>query len=58
MSEQGIIKQANRAAGQLLGCSEKALVNKKLGKYIYPSDQDSYYFFLQDLGTRRKMIRS
>ena len=49
LNEQGIIKKANRAAAQLLGYSNEALVNKKLGKFIHPSDQDNYYFFLHDL---------
>lgn len=49
LDEHGIIRQANRAAGQLLGYSDNALANMKLGKFIHPSDQDSYYFFLQDL---------
>ncbi len=54
LNEQGIIKKANRAAGQLLACSQEALVNKKLGKYIHPSDQDKYYFFLHDLVMEKK----
>ena len=49
LNEQGIIKKANMAAAQLLGCSKEALVNKKLGKFIHPSDQDNYYFYLHDL---------
>ncbi len=49
LNEQGIIKKANMAAAQLLGCSKEALVNRKLGKFIHPSDQDKYYFFLHDL---------
>ena len=54
LNEQGIIKKANLAAGQLLGCSQEALINKKLGKYIHPSDQDKYYFFLHDLAMEKK----
>jgi len=49
LSEQGIIKKANKVAVQLLSCSIEALVDKKLGKFIHPSDQDSYYFYLHDL---------
>jgi len=49
LNEQGIVKRANMAAAQLLGCSIEALVNKKLGKFIHPSDQDNYYFFIRDL---------
>ena len=49
LNEQGIVKRANMAATQLLGCSIEALVNKKLGKFIHPSDQDNYYFFIRDL---------
>ncbi len=49
LNGQGIIKKANMAAAQLLGSSIEALVNKKLGKFIHPSDQDNYYFYLHDL---------
>jgi len=49
MNEQGVIKRANQAAGYLLGYSDEALINQELGKFIHTSDQDSYYFFLQDL---------
>jgi PAS domain S-box-containing protein len=49
LNEQGLIKKANMAAAQLLDCPTEVLVNKKLGKYIHPSDQDNYYFFLHDM---------
>lgn len=49
LDDQGIIKKANMAAAQLLGCSKEALVNMKFGKFIYPSDQDNYYFYIHDL---------
>ena len=49
LNEQGRIKKANAAAAQLLGCEKKAVLDKKLGKYIHPLDQDQYYFFLHDL---------
>ncbi|MDD1644357.1 MAG: PAS domain S-box protein [Methylococcaceae bacterium] len=49
LNEQGIIKKANMAAAQLLGCTTEALVNKKLGKFIHPSDQDNFYFYIHDL---------
>ena len=49
LNEQGIIQKANRAAAQLLGCSIEVLVNRKLGNFIHPSDQDNVYFFLHDL---------
>jgi len=49
LNEQGIIKKANMAAAQLLGCTTEALVNKKLGKFIHPSDQDNYYYYIHDL---------
>ena len=54
LNEQGIIRKANIAAAQLLGCSKEGLVNKKLGKFIHPSDQDKYYFYLQDLVMEKK----
>jgi PAS domain S-box-containing protein len=53
LNEQGTIKKANRAAMQLLGCAIEAMTGKKLGKFIHPSDQDSYYYFLQDLVTEQ-----
>ncbi|MDD5319840.1 MAG: PAS domain S-box protein [Methylococcales bacterium] len=49
LNAQGIIKKVNLAAIQLLGGSQEALVNKKLGKFIHPSDQDDYYLYLHDL---------
>jgi len=49
VNEQGIIKKANIVATQLLSCSKESLVNKKLGKFIHPSDQDNYYLFIRDL---------
>ena len=54
LTGQGIIKKANMAAAQLLGCTQEGLVNKKLGKFIHPSDQDKYYFFLHDLAMEKK----
>jgi PAS domain S-box-containing protein len=54
LNEQGVIKKANMAAAQLLSCSKEALVNKKLGKFIHPSAQDAYYFFLHDLVIKNK----
>jgi PAS domain S-box-containing protein len=54
LNKQGIIKRANIAAAQLLGCSKEALVNNKLGKFIHSSDQDKYYFYLQDLVMEKK----
>ena len=53
LNEQGIIKKANTAAAQLLGCAKESMASKKLGKYIHPSDQDNYYFFLHDLVTEK-----
>jgi PAS domain S-box-containing protein len=49
LNEQGIVKRANVAAALLLGCPTEALVNRKLGEFIHPSDQDNFYFYLQDL---------
>ena len=53
LNEQGVIKKANSAAAQLLGCAIEAMTGKKLGKFIHPSDQDSYYYFFQDLVSER-----
>ncbi|WP_262967327.1 PAS domain-containing sensor histidine kinase [Methylobacter psychrophilus] len=49
INEQGLIKKANIAAIQLLSRSKELLVGKRLGKFIHPSDQDNYYFFIRDL---------
>ena len=49
LNEQGIIKKANVAAMRLLGASKETLINKTLGKFIHPSDQDNYYLFIHDL---------
>jgi PAS domain S-box-containing protein len=46
LNEEGVIQEANLAAGRLLGCSKENLINKKFGKYIYPADQDDYHFFI------------
>jgi PAS domain S-box-containing protein len=51
VDEAGIIQKANRAAAQLLSCTEEKLINKRLGKFIHPSDQDNYYLFIQNLLT-------
>ena len=49
LNEQGIIKKANVAAIRLLSASNETLINKKLGTFIHPSDQDNYYLFMQQL---------
>ncbi|MEY3760876.1 MAG: hypothetical protein RIR39_2367 [Pseudomonadota bacterium] len=49
LNEQGIIKKANIAAIRLLNDSKETLINEKLGKFIHPSDQDNYYFFIHNL---------
>lgn len=49
LDKEGVIKKTNIAATQLLDCSKETLINKKLGKFIHPSDQDNYYFFIHDL---------
>lgn len=49
LDKEDIIKKTNIAATQLLGCSKEMLINKKFGKFIHPSDQDDYYFFIHDL---------
>jgi len=46
---EGVILQANRAAANLLNCPEDNLIHKKMGEFIYPDDQDGYYFFLQSV---------
>ncbi|MDD5265956.1 MAG: PAS domain S-box protein [Methylococcales bacterium] len=49
LNGQGVIKKANIAATRLLGESKESLAGKKLAKFIHPSDQDNYYFFIHDL---------
>ena len=49
LNEQGIIKKANIAANRLLGGADESLNSKKLAKFIHPSDQDNFYFFIHDL---------
>lgn len=48
LDQEGIIQHANLVAAQLLGCAKEMLVNKKLGEFIYPSDQDDCYFFIHN----------
>lgn len=48
LNEEGVIQEANLAAGRLLGCSTENLIHKKFGKYIYPADQDDYHFFIHN----------
>jgi PAS domain S-box-containing protein len=53
LSETGIIQKANTAAATLLGCPKDILINKRLGKFIHPVDQDNYYLFLHRLLTQK-----
>lgn len=54
LDEAGVIQKANPAAALLLGADINDLVHKKLGRLINPSDsdQDSYYFFINDILTQ------
>jgi PAS domain S-box-containing protein len=54
LDKEGIIEKVNIAATQLLGGNIETLVNKKLGKFIHSSDQDNYYFFMNDLLREKK----
>lgn len=49
LNEHGIIQKANVAAANLLGCLKEELINKRLGTFIHPTDQDEYYWFLRGL---------
>ncbi len=49
LNEAGIIQKANLAASALLGCSKQDLLDKRLGQFIHPSDQDDYYLFIRNL---------
>jgi len=53
LTETGIIEKANIAAATLLGCPKDELINKRLGKFIHPLDQDNYYLFIHRLLTQR-----
>jgi PAS domain S-box-containing protein len=50
---KGIILNTNFAAACLLGCSKEKLINRKLGEFINPVDQNIFYFFLRDLATKQ-----
>lgn len=50
---KGIILNANLAAARLLSCSKEKLINRKLGDFINPADQNIFYFFLRDLTTKQ-----
>ncbi|TAN66260.1 MAG: PAS domain-containing sensor histidine kinase [Methylobacter sp.] len=49
LNEAGIIKNANIAASVLLRHPKETLINKRLGEFIHPTDQDNYYLFLRSL---------
>jgi PAS domain S-box-containing protein len=49
LNETGIIQNANEAASTLLGCSKPELINRSLGSFLHPSEQDNYYLFLRNL---------
>ncbi len=49
LNDAGIIQKANMTAAALLGDSKEELINKRLGKFIHPSDQDNYYLFIHRL---------
>jgi len=51
LNEAGVIQNANVAAATLLGCSKQELINRRLGEFIHPSEQDSYYLFIRNLLT-------
>jgi PAS domain S-box-containing protein len=53
LTETGIITAANTAAAILFRVSCDHLLNKKLGQFIHALDQDTLYFFLQDLVTKQ-----
>ncbi|EGW20545.1 PAS domain-containing sensor histidine kinase [Methylobacter tundripaludum] len=49
LNDAGIIQKANMTAAALLGDPKEELINKRLGKFIHPSDQDNYYLFIHRL---------
>ncbi len=56
LNASGIIQNANPAAAKLLGVSLANLVmRKKFGKFIHPSDQDRYYFFINNILNKRTL---
>jgi two-component system cell cycle sensor histidine kinase/response regulator CckA len=49
INEKGIIQQANLTAGNQLGMTRKALINKPLTRFILLEDEDIYYFLRKSL---------
>ncbi|MCX7088801.1 MAG: PAS domain-containing protein [Methylococcales bacterium] len=48
LSREGVILHANHAAEELLNCPKEKLINTRLGRFIHPSDQDTYYRFIKN----------
>ena len=49
ISKNGMIIEANLTATTLLGVTRRALVSMPFSKFIFPEDQDVYYFHLKAL---------
>jgi PAS domain S-box-containing protein len=49
LSQQGIIIEANLTMANFLGVVRGALVQRPLSHFIFPEDQDSYYFHRKQL---------
>lgn len=51
---EGRILSVNRAICTLLGREKRKICGSKLSDYLSPKSQDSYYFFLRELGRSKK----
>ena len=49
LGEKGLIMEANLAIAALLGVEKKNLVRQPLTRFIFPADQDIYYFHFKQL---------
>jgi len=49
LNEEGLILEANLTASNLLGVMTSTLTNKSLTHFIFPEDQDIYYYHRKQL---------
>ena len=45
LSDEGIVRDANSTAAQLLGTQRRELLDKPFTAFVYASDQDAYYLY-------------
>ncbi len=46
LDENGVIRRANLTGAAMLGQDRAALVGQRLSRYVAPSDQETYHFYL------------